>query len=125
MALHNQKIGSVGEDIAADYLVREHSMMIVERNWRSRSKELDIIAIKDFNLRIVEVKSRLEHSQESIAASLDQKKLRNLTQGASYYLSANNHTGLSGVYFDLVVVIFKEDGSHEVEYTPQFFTPSW
>ena len=125
MSAHNQNIGSVGEQIAADYVTNTLSMVVVERNWRSRSKELDIIAIKDFNLRIIEVKSRLEHSEDTISSSLNSTKLKNLTQGAALYIAANNHKGLDGVYFDLVTVIFNEDGSHKIEYIPQFFTPSW
>ncbi len=125
MSVHNQKVGSVGEKLAAAYVVDTLNMEIIERNWRSRSKELDIIAIKDFNLRIIEVKSRLESSKDSIFSSLNATKLKNLTLGASFYISANNHIGLNEVYFDLITVIFSEDGSHRIEYTPQFFTPSW
>ena len=125
MSSHNQNIGALGEQIAADYITETLAMTVVERNWRSRSKELDIIAIKDYDLRIIEVKSRLEQSQESISNSLNSTKLKNLTQGAALYIAANNHNGLNEVYFDLVTIIFNEDGSHKIEYIPRFFTPSW
>lgn len=122
---HNQKIGSVGEEIAARYLTSELGMQIIERNWRKQSKELDIIAIKDNNLRIVEIKSRIESSSESIDASLNDKKLRNLTKGASLYLSTFKLMDINEVFFDLVVVIFSDDGGYKIEYTPKFFYPQW
>lgn len=122
---HNQNIGSVGEKIASDYLINELGMSIVERNWRKQSKELDIIAISGNTLRIVEVKSRLESSEDSIASSLTAKKLRNISKGAALYLSTFNISGIDEIFFDLVVVIFKDDGSYGVEYVPKFFFPSW
>lgn len=122
---HNQNIGSVGEKIASDYLINELGMSIVERNWRKQSKELDIIAISGNTLRIVEVKSRLESSEDSIASSLTAKKLRNISKGAALYLSTFNISGIDEIFFDLVIVIFNDNGSYSVEYVPKFFFPSW
>ena len=42
MARHNE-LGKQGEEIAAQYLVGK-GYEIVERNWRNRHKEIDIIA---------------------------------------------------------------------------------
>ena len=56
MAEHNL-LGKEGEDEAAAYLVR-HGYDILQRNWRYRKLELDIIAQKDGQLIIVEVKIR-------------------------------------------------------------------
>ncbi|MEG1648809.1 MAG: YraN family protein [Rikenellaceae bacterium] len=122
---HNQNIGSVGEQIASDYLITELKMSIIERNWRKQSKELDIIAIEGNTLRIVEVKSRMESSEESVTNSLTDRKLQNLTKGASLYLSTFNISGIDEIFFDLVIVIFKNDGSYSIEYIPKFFFPSW
>lgn len=122
---HNQSIGSVGEQIAADYLISEKGMSIVERNWIKQKKELDIIAISGNTLRIVEVKSRMESSEESITNSLNDKKLQNISKGAALYLSTFNIQGVDEVFFDLVIVVFRDDGGYNVEYIPKFFFPSW
>ena len=42
MAKHNE-LGKQGEEIAAQYLI-EKGYEILERNWRNRHKEIDIIA---------------------------------------------------------------------------------
>lgn len=55
MAEHNE-IGKIGEDIAVTFLMKQ-GFKILERNYRVRVGEIDIIAKKDNVLRFVEVKS--------------------------------------------------------------------
>ena len=56
MASHNE-LGKWGEDIAADYLQRQ-GYTIIERNWKSGHRDLDIIALDGQTLVIAEVKTR-------------------------------------------------------------------
>ena len=56
MAAHNQ-FGIKGEEIAADYL-RLKGYTILDTNWRSGHKEIDIIARFKDTIIFVEVKSR-------------------------------------------------------------------
>ena len=56
MAIHNA-LGKAGEDAAAAYLER-NGYEIRDRNWRKNHLELDIVATKDNELIIVEVKTR-------------------------------------------------------------------
>ena len=56
MAEHNL-LGKAGEDAAVDYLER-HDYVIRHRNWRKGHFELDIVAAKNGELIIVEVKTR-------------------------------------------------------------------
>ena len=49
--------GRQGEDLAAQYIIQQ-GYQIIERNWRCRRGELDIIARKDGILIIIEVRSR-------------------------------------------------------------------
>ncbi|MFT3899785.1 MAG: YraN family protein [Gordonia sp. (in: high G+C Gram-positive bacteria)] len=61
MADTRQRLGALGEDIAADYL-RTLGWHVCARNWRTRYGEVDIIAREPTtaadNLVIVEVKTR-------------------------------------------------------------------
>ncbi|MFI3315541.1 MAG: YraN family protein [Rikenellaceae bacterium] len=122
---HNNRVGRVGEDIAANYITNELGMQIIERNWRKQSKEIDIIAIKDNCLRIVEIKSRMESNKESVTASLNDNKLRSLVKGAALYLSTFRLTDVDEIFFDLIVVTFDEQGDSSIEYMPKFFYPQW
>ena len=50
-------VGAYGERLAARYLV-ESGMQILDRNWRCDQGEIDIVAMDDTALVIVEVKTR-------------------------------------------------------------------
>jgi len=51
-------LGAAGEQLAAEHLVRR-GYRIVERNFRTRWGELDIVAVKDRALVFCEVKTRV------------------------------------------------------------------
>ncbi|MBI3282497.1 YraN family protein [Candidatus Curtissbacteria bacterium] len=50
-------LGKHGEDIAARYLLK-HGYKIIDRNFRIRGGEIDIVAIEKNTLVVVEVKTR-------------------------------------------------------------------
>ena len=56
MAAHND-LGRKGEEKAVEYLVRE-GYVVLERNWRLKHRELDVICLKGDLLVVVEVKTR-------------------------------------------------------------------
>ncbi len=55
MAEHNE-IGKIGENVTTTFLMK-HGFSVLERNYRIKYGEIDIIAKKDNILRFVEVKS--------------------------------------------------------------------
>lgn len=70
MAEHNE-IGKIGENLAKEFLMKQ-GFSIIDRNFRIRQGELDIIAEKDDVLHFVEVKSvkvRDCHSLENLAVT--------------------------------------------------------
>ena len=52
---NNQDFGKLGEDLAVNYLINK-GYQILERNWRSGHKEIDIIALDGDTLVAVEVR---------------------------------------------------------------------
>ena len=52
-----QPIGNLGEDAACDYL-RKNGYLVLQRNFRCKTGEIDIIAIEDGCTVFVEVKTR-------------------------------------------------------------------
>jgi len=122
--MSSRETGIRGEEIAAEWLAGR-GFSILERNWRYRGAELDIIAVHEGTLRIVEVKSRSERAEESIVNSLSKAKMRQLVKGTDGYLSICGGDFPGGVRFDLVTVIFSQGKSPEVRYTPSFFYPEW
>ena len=49
--------GRAGEDRAARYL-QEQGYAVLDRNWRCRSGEIDLVVTRDAHLVVVEVKTR-------------------------------------------------------------------
>ena len=110
---HNQSFGAWGEDLVAEWY-RKRGYDIVERNWRCRQGEIDIIAIRDLVLVICEVKTRASADFGSPALAVDANKQQRLRRLAAHWLSENPTTRAS-VRFDVAAVVGpKEDVSLEV-----------
>lgn len=93
--------GKFGEDAAAKYLVRRF-YKIVERNYRKRSAEVDIIAKKGGVLCFVEVKTRSSCAFGTPKEAVDFKKQQKIILGAQNYLAQTNWQG--EVRFDVAEV---------------------
>ena len=92
-----------GEDLVAEWY-RKHGYDIVERNWRCRQGEIDIIASRDSVLVICEVKTRATADFGSPALAVDANKQQRLRRLAAHWLSENPTTRVS-VRFDVAAVI--------------------
>lgn len=102
MAKHNQ-LGRKGEAKAAAYLEAE-GFVILERNWRLRHLELDLIAMQGELLVVVEVKTRIS-AEERPEELLNFRKRKNLRHAADAYVQL--HGINREVRFDLVLVTGK------------------
>ncbi|WP_411349713.1 YraN family protein [Paenibacillus sp. WLX2291] len=98
--------GNIAEDIAAYYL-EQQGYTIVQRNWRCRSGELDIIAT-ELNecttapaIIVVEVRSRASDTHGTAAESIDWRKRKQIRETTSVYAHQN---GLSGYAFRYDVI---------------------
>lgn len=110
MAWHND-IGRWGEDVAAN-LLKQKGYTIVERNWRSGSLEVDIIAADKQNMAFVEVKTRATTFAGKMPEEyVDKEKETNICRAAQAYIKQNRVT--KNVRFDIISIL--ADGStHEI-----------
>lgn len=101
--------GREAEEHAAQYLLKK-GYLIVERNWRCRSGELDIIAKKNGMLVIVEVRSRSSRSMGfgTPAESMTPRKIRQVRDTAAVYLLQHG-ASTSNVRFDLIGIVLGPD----------------
>jgi len=76
--------GKESEDFACDYL-KSKNYRIIERNFRTRRGEIDIIAEKDGVLIFVEVRS-LRKGLFNPIESIGRRKLERIIKAAKYYL---------------------------------------
>lgn len=118
MAAHNE-LGILGEDIATKRLVSE-GYQILERQWRYKHKEIDIIAKKDRILAIVEVKTRSSEQYGNASDFITSNKIKFLTTAAEAYV---RHSGLNcEIRFD-EIAIFVIGDEYKVEHIENVFIP--
>ena len=103
-------LGREGEDRAADTLIAA-GMDIISRNFRTKTGEIDIIALDGETLVFTEVKTWSAFGIDSLAYSLSPKKQRRIIETAKYFLSINRQYYGRAIRFD-VVFVGKEAVTH-------------
>jgi len=81
-----QQTGAAAEALAARFLERE-GLTIVERNFRCRAGEIDLIARDGPTIVFVEVRLRGSEAFGGARASVDRAKQRRILQAARHYLA--------------------------------------
>lgn len=82
----NLELGKRGEDLACRHL-EEQGFEILERNWRCRAGELDIVARDGDVLVVCEVKTRRSHAYGSPVEAITPRKLSTLRTLALTWMS--------------------------------------
>jgi putative endonuclease len=78
-------VGRAGEEAAVQFL-RQHGYRILERNYRCRYGEIDLIARDGRMLAFVEVKTRRSHKYGPAAEAVTVQKQRHLIKASQVYL---------------------------------------
>lgn len=104
----NRRRGDRGEDAAARHL-KGRGYRILERNWRWRQWELDLVCRDGDTVVFVEVKTRSARTMGTPADALTRAKQQRLVKAASRYLSEHDLWD-SPCRFDLVGVVDNGDG---------------
>jgi putative endonuclease len=80
------RLGALGEQLAAEHLIRR-GFRILERNYRTRWGELDIVAFDGRTLAFCEVKTRrMAQSGRTPFESIHQRKRKNVRQMAGSWM---------------------------------------
>ena len=97
-----RKIGEMGEEAAARYLVRK-GYVIRDRNFRLRMGELDIVAVdKDGCTVFIEVKTRKNADYGYPSQFVDRKKQQRLKRTAEIYCGKDMY-----MRFDIIEVYYE------------------
>src|SRR3989344_6369519 len=81
----NNQTGSYGENLACEFL-KKQGYKIVEKNYRIRGGEVDIVAKDKDYLVFVEVKTRWSHEYGLPVDSITPWKIKHLLRTAQFYL---------------------------------------
>lgn len=116
----SRSLGPLGEETVALYLKKE-GFSILERNYRIRGGEIDIIARKNDLIAFVEVKTRLFESSR-LSEVVTPSKQSKIIFTARYFLLRNQLQDVT-FRFDIALV---EGHDLRITYIPNAFTEqSW
>ena len=118
MAEHNE-LGKAGEDAAVRYL-EDNGYLIRHRNWRKGHFELDIVAAKDKELVIVEVKTRSNTEFAQPEDAVDLPKIKRTVRAADTYMKLFQVD--IPVRFDIITVVGEKD-NFSIEHMEEAFYP--
>ena len=114
-------LGKKGEDLAAEFL-RKNGYRIIERNYRCRGGEIDVIACERDTLCFVEVKSRGSEDYGGPEQAITATKKRRMTHAALFYLTQKRIQDADW-RFDAVTVVMTNAGT-EMELIRGAFLPT-
>ena len=107
----NLYLGNLGEDIAADFL-KKKGYKIIERNFKKRYGDIDIVAKEGDTISFVEVKTRIGDKFGKGEESITPWKLNTLVKSVNFYKLV--HPELDGA-LRIDVVTISMNTSREVE----------
>jgi putative endonuclease len=93
--------GEAGEERAALFLA-ENGWVVLERNFRAPSGEIDIIAEKGGEVAFVEVKAWAALPQTELEHAIDRRKQERIVRTARYYLTRRPRLAEMRLRFDVV-----------------------
>ena len=112
-------LGKLGEELAVECLINK-GYQILERNWRAGHKEIDIIALYDNTLVVVEVKTRKTDDYGEPDISVGTMKQQMLIWAADAYVRYKQLD--VDVRFDIISIVFKGK-MPEIEHIEDAFIP--
>ncbi|HEX6853015.1 MAG TPA: YraN family protein [Candidatus Polarisedimenticolaceae bacterium] len=115
-------LGLEGEEAAARHL-EATGMRVIERRWRCRAGEIDLVAEDGEVLVFVEVKARGGDGFGTPAEAVTAGKRRRLATLATWYLVERDAQDRP-CRFDVVEVVAHGSGA-EIRHLPDAFRPGW
>jgi putative endonuclease len=118
-----KKRGRKGEDLACEFL-KQNGCRVIERNFRCKMGEIDIIATDGEHICFTEVKARTRTDYGMPRDAVDRRKQQKLLRCAQLYLKL--HPGYAQRFsprMDIVEVLYTEEGTY-ARHTPNAFSLS-
>jgi putative endonuclease len=111
----NQLTGAFGEDATAEFVIARGDE-ILERNWRVREGEIDLISLgEDGIFHFIEVKTRSSLAFGHPFEAINKEKAHRMQRLALAWLATHSCLG-SDYAIDVAAVLINADGSHSLEY---------
>jgi putative endonuclease len=112
------ELGKRGEQIAESFLELK-GYRILERNWRHRRTEIDIIAEIEGKLIFVEVKTRSSNDFSNPEEAVTLKKQDSIARAAGAYILKVNHEWL--IRYDVIAIVLQADDTYQIQHFEDAF----
>jgi putative endonuclease len=120
----SSELGKLGEQTVADFLV-SRGVVILDRNYRIRGGEIDIIGKSGDHIIFVEVKTRSADAYIDYGTaleSIDFKKRRYLIRTAEYWIYTHKQHSDNYFRFDVAELNFRDGKLTKFNYIKSAFT---
>ncbi len=112
---NNIKTGAFGEQLVVDFLIKQE-IEIIERNWRVREGEIDIVALNNNGIFLfIEVKTRSSIAFGHPFEAINREKANRMQRLALAWLATHGALGCE-YQIDVAGVLISPDESHTIEY---------
>ena len=118
--MNKRAVGAKYENLAVDFL-KKIGYDIIERNYRYRGGEIDIVARDNEVLVMCEVKYRKSGGIKDAVMAVDYKKQRQISKVCAHYLSFRKIPSDTQIRFDVVAI----DGAGEIMHIKNAFYYSY
>lgn len=115
MAARRRALGAYGESLAARHLVAQ-GMVLLDRNWRCPTGEIDLVLRDGDDLVVCEVKTRSGLGCGTPHEAVDATKLARLQELAVSWLAEHEIPDSPGIRIDLVAILRPRSGPSVVEH---------
>ncbi len=113
---HRQRTGRRGETIATAFF-ESQGFRILERNWRTRGGEIDVIVEKDGVRHFVEVKMRRSRAYGFPEEAVTRQKMVHFQRAVEVYLLRTGYLG--SVQLDAFAIEEASDGTVTYRWIPR------
>ena len=101
--LSTREKGNLGEDRAVNFLLSQ-KYEILDRNYRIRTGEIDIVALKDDTVVFVEVKSLPHGNLEILSHELNSTKQKKIIKTSKSYLQNHRQYSNRLIRYDVLAI---------------------
>lgn len=108
--MNTKILGDMGENIAAIYLERK-GYYIIERKFKTRVGEIDLIARKNHTIVFIEVKTRQSLEFGRPGEAVGYRKQQKIIKTANWYIR-QKHLEEVSCRFDVIEVYYWQGGHH-------------
>ena len=112
-------LGKQAEDAAYHYLTA-NGLKLIERNYKCRRGEIDLVMQDNNSIVFIEVRYRRNNRFGSGAESINSSKQQKLIMTAMHYLQTHRNSTATASRFD-VISIQGQQGKHDIEWIQNAF----